>query len=154
MTSDRIAVMNHGRIEQIDAPRALYDELNTRFVAGFLGRTNFIDGVCDGEKIMFDGFALPRSMLHGDVPAHGPVAFSVRPHCMTLSAVQPATRNDRAAVEAIVLERSFLGEHWDYVVQPRESALKLKVSASPFDDHPIGAGLWLELETRRMAPIS
>src|SRR6185437_9888306 len=38
VTSDRIAVMNLGRIEQIDAPYALYNRPRTRFVAGFIGR--------------------------------------------------------------------------------------------------------------------
>ena len=44
VTSDRIAVMNHGRIEQVDDPHALYNRPKTRFVAGFIGRTNFIEG--------------------------------------------------------------------------------------------------------------
>ena len=61
VTSDRIAVMNHGRIEQVDQPRALYNQPKTRFVAGFIGRTNFIEGLSDGQQIAFDGFALPRA---------------------------------------------------------------------------------------------
>src|SRR2546421_554260 len=43
VTSDRIAVMNAGRIEQVDEPRALYARPRTRFVAGFIGRTNFLE---------------------------------------------------------------------------------------------------------------
>ncbi|HUF02478.1 MAG TPA: ABC transporter ATP-binding protein [Gaiellaceae bacterium] len=41
--SDRVAVMNAGRIEQLGAPREIYDEPATEFVAGFIGDTNFID---------------------------------------------------------------------------------------------------------------
>jgi ABC-type Fe3+/spermidine/putrescine transport system ATPase subunit len=44
VTSDRIAVMNKGRIEQIDAPFELYRRPKTKFVAGFIGRTNFLTG--------------------------------------------------------------------------------------------------------------
>ncbi|TGQ03500.1 polyamine ABC transporter ATP-binding protein, partial [Mesorhizobium sp. M00.F.Ca.ET.217.01.1.1] len=40
--SDRIAVMNAGRIEQIDRPEVLYAAPKTRFVAGFIGDSNFI----------------------------------------------------------------------------------------------------------------
>src|SRR3954468_12480779 len=40
VTSDRIVVMNRGRVEQVDEPRALYARPRTRFVAGFIGRTN------------------------------------------------------------------------------------------------------------------
>ncbi len=43
--SDRLAVMNRGRIEQIGTPRELYVTPCTRFVAGFLGSINWIDGV-------------------------------------------------------------------------------------------------------------
>lgn len=41
--SDRIAVMNGGRIEQIDAPRVVYERPRTRFVADFVGKINFIE---------------------------------------------------------------------------------------------------------------
>src|SRR5213079_349337 len=51
--SDRIAVMNKGRIEQIDTPQAIYDRPQTRFVAGFIGNTNVapvtIEAVEGGE---------------------------------------------------------------------------------------------------------
>ena len=50
VTSDRIAVMNAGRIEQIDAPYALYTKPKTRFVAGFIGRTNLIAGGVQRER--------------------------------------------------------------------------------------------------------
>ena len=40
--SDRVVVMNGGRIEQLGAPREIYDEPATRFVADFIGETNFI----------------------------------------------------------------------------------------------------------------
>jgi ABC-type Fe3+/spermidine/putrescine transport system ATPase subunit len=43
--SDRIAVMNRGRIEQIGAPSALYEQPRTRFVADFLGAANFLEAV-------------------------------------------------------------------------------------------------------------
>jgi putative spermidine/putrescine transport system ATP-binding protein len=43
--SDRIAVFNNGRIEQIGTPRDVYDKPQTRFIAEFIGETNFFDGV-------------------------------------------------------------------------------------------------------------
>ena len=60
VTSDRIAVMNKGRIEQVDDPHTLYNRPKTRFVAGFIGRTNFIEGDRTGAQIEFGPFALPR----------------------------------------------------------------------------------------------
>src|SRR5499433_712167 len=84
VTSDRIAVMNHGRIEQVDDPHALYTRPKTRFVAGFIGRTNFIEGSCNGAAVEFDGFAVPRALITGGDGLAGKVTFSVRPQSMKL----------------------------------------------------------------------
>ena len=154
VTSDRIAVMNHGRIEQVDDPRALYNKPKTRFVAGFIGRTNFIEGTSDGHQIAFDGFALPRAAFERDVPSEGKAVFSVRPHSMRLSDAPPAARNGCSSVGVVVVERAFLGEHWDYVVRPRDGASTLRVTTSPMDDIPVGASAWLEFEPRQMALIA
>jgi spermidine/putrescine transport system ATP-binding protein len=48
--SDRIAVMNHGRVEQLDTPAAIYERPATRFVAGFIGLTNLLRGVVEGRE--------------------------------------------------------------------------------------------------------
>jgi ABC-type Fe3+/spermidine/putrescine transport system ATPase subunit len=154
VTSDRIAVMNHGRIEQVDHPRALYNKPTTRFVAGFIGRTNFIEGTGNGHEISFDGFALPRSAFERDVPSEGKVVFSVRPHSMRLSDIPSTAHDGCTSIGVIVVERAFLGEHWDYIVKPREGALTLKVTTPPLDDFPIGAAAWLEFEPRQMASIA
>lgn len=154
VTSDRIAVMNIGCIEQVDHPRALYDKPKTRFVAGFIGRTNFIEGLSDGHAISFDGFALPHAAFERDMPSGGKTVFSVRPHSMRLSEAPPAARDGCTSVGVIVLERAFLGEHWDYVVRPHQGTLTLRVSSSPWDDFPVGASAWLEFEPRQMASIA
>src|SRR5205809_3761284 len=65
VTSDRIVVMNHGRIEQIDAPHKLYARPKSRFVAGFIGRTNFLEGTRQGSDVRFDGFSAAASRLEG-----------------------------------------------------------------------------------------
>src|SRR5438067_3072977 len=48
--SNRIAVMRHGRIEQIGAPEDVYEHPRTEFVAGFLGASNLLDGQLDGRN--------------------------------------------------------------------------------------------------------
>src|SRR6202142_1596438 len=73
VTSDRIAVMNKGRVEQVDAPYALYGRPKTRFVAGFIGRSNFIDGTCIGDEIAFCSFAVPRMVVENGATLSGPV---------------------------------------------------------------------------------
>lgn len=48
--ADRIAVMNAGKIEQVGSPRELYENPADRFVAGFIGETNFIEGKVTGTQ--------------------------------------------------------------------------------------------------------
>ena len=67
--SDRIALMNSGRICQLDTPGALYDRPASRFVADFIGRTNIVPAGNEGHA--------PAVGL-GSVPA-GVVAWSLRP---------------------------------------------------------------------------
>ena len=92
VTSDRIAVMHRGRIEQVDAPVTLYGRPRTRFVAGFIGRTNFLTGVATGERMEFPGFSLARALLGAGDPvgAGGAGAaaqtYSVRPQNLRVHA--------------------------------------------------------------------
>src|SRR5262245_19721959 len=54
--SDRIAVMNEGAIEHLGSPRAIYENPRTRFVAGFIGTSNLLDGratrLADGNAVI------------------------------------------------------------------------------------------------------
>jgi spermidine/putrescine transport system ATP-binding protein len=56
--SDRIAVMNHGRIEQLDTPASIYEHPASRFVASFIGLTNLLRGVVHGSE---DGAVVVRA---------------------------------------------------------------------------------------------
>src|SRR5258705_3790091 len=62
-TSDRIAIMNKGKLEQVDTPLALYAWPKTRFVANFIGRTNFLEARCDDTDVVFDGFSIAREQF-------------------------------------------------------------------------------------------
>ena len=82
--SDRIAVMNDGRIEQCGLPTELYDEPSTRFVATFIGESNFIDGIVhrlDGDIACVDapGLGELRAPARAGLAAGAPVALTVRP---------------------------------------------------------------------------
>ncbi|HYZ64540.1 MAG TPA: ABC transporter ATP-binding protein [Acetobacteraceae bacterium] len=154
VTSDRIAVMHAGRIEQVDAPYLLYTRPRTRFVAGFIGRTNFIQGRANGDAIVFDGFVLPRRAFEDNGHAlSGDVTFSVRPQSMTLHRARPAGA-DGLVVGAKILERAYLGEVWDYLVGPDSSPARLKVSALPSQVFDVGAPVWLEFDPLQMPAIA
>ena len=153
VTSDRIAVMNQGRIEQVDAPRALYARPRTRFVAGFIGRTNFVEGETRGADVCFDGFAIPAARFTEPPPARGLVSFSLRPQSIQLHGRAPAHADGAAVVAGRVIQRAYLGEHWDYAVRPEGSTLVLRVSARPHEVFEADARVWLELDPRQMALI-
>jgi iron(III) transport system ATP-binding protein len=152
VTSDRIAVMNQGRIEQIDDPHTLYTRPQTRFVAGFIGRSNFIEGACNGADIVFDAFAIPKAAVaNGDVPS-GRVTFSVRPQSMRLRRTALPSEG-KPQVEVKIVERAYLGEFWDYVVVPVAGSARLRVTAAPPERYQIGQTVWLEFDPEQMTPL-
>jgi len=154
VTSDRIAVMNHGRIEQVDDPHTLYTRPRTRFVAGFIGRTNFVEGTCNGDAVTFDGFAVPKALIEGGPELSGRVTFSVRPQSLRLAHMQTAASDGRPQVAVTVIERAYLGEFWDYVVAPNGGKLRLKVIAPPLEVYAVGEAATLEIDPRQLAPIA
>jgi putative spermidine/putrescine transport system ATP-binding protein len=117
--SDRIAVMNDGRIEQCGPPTELYDEPSTRFVATFIGESNFIDGVVerqDGECICVaaPGLGELRAPQRPGLSTGAPVALTVRPEKIIASenGVEPGMNAVTGNVEDVV----FIGEMRRYVV--------------------------------------
>jgi ABC-type Fe3+/spermidine/putrescine transport system ATPase subunit len=74
--ADRIAVMNTGRIEQLDTPSGLYDAPSTRFVAGFVGTMNFLAGHAKDGRISTGDASVPCDELSADIEE--PRFFGVR----------------------------------------------------------------------------
>src|SRR5262249_23720507 len=157
VTSDRIAVMNQGTIEQVDDPHTLYTWPKTRFVAGFIGRTNFLEGSRNGADMAFDGFAVPLAALGGGAGGAEPspkVTYSVRPHTLKLHRERARRADGHPDIAVRIVERAYLGEFWDYVVAPAHGALRLRVTAPPLQVFAVGDAAWLELDPGQMAPIA
>ncbi|MCB1739714.1 MAG: ABC transporter ATP-binding protein, partial [Gammaproteobacteria bacterium] len=161
VTSDRIAVMNAGKIEQIDAPYTLYNRPRSRFVAGFIGRTNFLEADRAGDSIGFDGFSMNARQFNGALDGasgSGKLLFSLRPQSMKLEKRQsdtpPATSAGEPLVQSHVVSRAYLGEFWDYMVRPQGSGLELRVSASPHEIFDIGEDVWLKFDPAQMAVLT
>lgn len=88
--SDRVAVLNLGRIEQLDTPSGLYDRPCSRFVAEFIGETNLLDGTlksCSGGLAMVELSLGPVISCRTELaPSTGaPVLVCVRPERLHLS---------------------------------------------------------------------
>src|SRR5919201_3807 len=111
--SDRIAVLNAGRVAQVGTADDLYHPPRTRFVAEFIGRTNVVDGVA----------ASGDTLMHGDVrlrvaPAElepgARVALSIRPHGVKLGVPGDAADPAANTLRGTVRRTAFLGDAVDY----------------------------------------
>lgn len=99
--SDRIVVMDRGRIAQVGKPEDLYERPASGFIASFIGDANLIDGVVrDGR---FGGASLDLTVPGGD----GPATVSIRPERIALvSGSGPAT----------IESATYLGSRMEYGV--------------------------------------
>jgi iron(III) transport system ATP-binding protein len=154
VTSDRIVVMNRGRIEQIDAPDALYARPKTRFVAGFIGRTNFLEGTSTGDRVDFGAFTVPKEALVRGVALPPTVLVSLRPQSIQLTRQRPNPADGRTSAPAHVQRRAYLGESWDYHVVLPGAAEPLRVSTRAQDVFATGDAVFVEIETAQLTVIS
>ena len=122
--SDRIAVFNHGIIQQCDAPSVLYEEPANAFVASFIGENNALTGHVERTE---DGRCEVRlgdgSRIHarvGDVGAAGsPTTLSIRPERVHLNGASASSENRfPAAVEELI----YLGDHVRIRLQVADNA--------------------------------
>ena len=153
VTSDRIAVMNKGRVEQIDAPYALYGRPQTRFVAGFIGRTNFVEGKLQGDVVDFGGFSVPRQALQADAGLREDVVVSIRPQSIHLLKQEPAALANRCRAQGEVQRRAYLGEYWDYYVRLPGGTQILRATARAQDVFEVNQPLWIEIDTAQLTVI-
>ncbi len=119
--SDRIAVMNNGRIEQCGRPTELYDEPSTRFVATFIGESNFIDAVVerlDGTAVCVEapGLGELRAPMRSGLTAGAPVMLTVRPEKIVAVGDENGMAADMNVVTGTVDDVVFVGEMRRYVV--------------------------------------
>ena len=112
--SDRIAVMNEGSILQEGPPDEIYERPTSRFVADFIGQTNFFDGVVEetGETtaVRMESGALLRCAASPAVAKGERVAVSVRPE-RVVPADDVTTIN---SLEGTLLRKTYLGDLVEY----------------------------------------
>ncbi|MGD9941921.1 MAG: ABC transporter ATP-binding protein [Burkholderiaceae bacterium] len=111
--SNRIVVMNEGRVEQVGAPEDVYARPASAFVAGFLGKTNVFTGrilANDGTSMLIvDGESYPMS----GSASQGPVTVQVRPERIRLETCSGK------GLKARVVSRVFQGASWLYNLETR-----------------------------------
>jgi putative spermidine/putrescine transport system ATP-binding protein len=138
--SDRIAVFNHGIIEQIGTPRDIYDHPKTKFVAEFIGETNLLEGTVKGHEA--DGTTIElASDRHLTVtrtdalPPGARVLVSVRPERILIGPPSVVVQN---RLPTKILDSVYQGDHLR--VQLDEAAFSLVVRLDRrFAEWPAGA---------------
>jgi len=117
--SDRLVVMNAGRIEQLGSPRELYEYPATRFVANFIGTSNILTGRLErkGDAWALAGLGPDQRVLlteAGETSQGQEVELAVRPEKMVLRGEHDPPPPDRCALRVTVTEVVYLGTSTQY----------------------------------------
>ncbi len=126
--SDRVAVLDQGRVAQIGTAEELFERPRTRFVAEFIGKTNLIEGTAERSDTFVRGPLRLRVFDANLTP--GPVVLSIRPHQIALgpASLVPPSSTGENVLRATVLRASYLGDAVDYQVQLDGGDLVLRVA--------------------------
>jgi iron(III) transport system ATP-binding protein len=137
VTSDRIAVMNTGRIEQIGTSEEIYERPRTSFVARFIGASNILDCQVQGDRATVDVVVL-RLAVAGPAAARRS-ALSIRPHAIEVRAGgdQPAAAEVNV-LPGVVRRHIYLGDSRDYLIALDGSAIALRVIVAPTIRRAVG----------------
>ncbi|MCK0151562.1 ABC transporter ATP-binding protein [Marivita sp. S6314] len=155
--SDRIVVMNKGRVEQDGTPEDLYFHPQSRFVAEFIGETNLLSGKMrgvDGDAVVMDWYGRTlKGHAPSGIPTEGaPITASVRLEKLGFHTARPDLPN---AVQGRVISKTFLGSRMavDMVVEQSEGA-KLRAFVDADTGHAIGDDLiWAAWDSDSMAVL-
>jgi iron(III) transport system ATP-binding protein len=130
--SNEVAVMRDGKVEQLGRPRDIYESPRTRFVADFIGTSNFIDGVVEqrsnaGYLVHTDhgSLEIPSDASHA---AGDKVVISARPEHIQLTTDRNGTGPNRWHGRVAV--RSFLGEVVDHVVSVGDREIRVRCNST------------------------
>jgi len=155
--SDRIVVMNKGRVEQDGTPEDLYFHPATRFVAEFIGETNLLSGKVlgqEGETIKMDWFG---KTLSGHAPGGAPqlgdtITASVRLEKLEFFADQPNTAN---SAKGEVVGKTFLGSRMSVDLKVDDAqGVTLRAFVDAERGQTLGAGpVWVGWDSDSMAVL-
>ena len=148
--SHSIAVMNEGRIQQIGPPRDIYERPRSRFVADFVGTTNFLDGTVlargPGTATFRMHAEISELEVHSGEELHPGerVLLSVRPEDVELAEARPEGAN---VWQGRVDQKVFLGEFVDFQVKLGDRILLSR--RHPSLRTPIGDAIHVKLHPEK-----
>ena len=147
MLSDRIAVMNQGRVEQIGTPAEVFCTPHTRFVADFMGATNFLEGRVNGDgedrSIEAGGISFPLP-AQSKLRSGQAVSFAVRPERIQLA---PDGPRPPSAVRGNIRRANYHGNTSSYLIELEgEQMLVVRdrndETSGVMHRFPVGSAVW------------
>ena len=149
-TSDLIAVMNAGKIEQAGTPEEIYERPRSEFVARFIGSSNIVRGRNVAEdRIEIAG--KPLRCSGAKLPQGGETAVSIRQHDIRLMTQAP--ERDENVLPATVVRHVFLGSSRDYMVEIA-GGTQLRVVTPAEQSVEQGSSVWLHLPFERCRALT
>ncbi|HEY1230700.1 MAG TPA: ABC transporter ATP-binding protein [Ramlibacter sp.] len=150
--SDRIAVMNGGRIVQIGTPREIYQQPRSPFVADFVGHSNLLRGVAvtdtdGGIGMHLAGSRLLRLPGAPALKAGTGMELAIRPEHVVLHRPETGAGVPNL-VPGKVVQRDFLGTHFEYLVDIGSDSVRVTAA----QDVPLGP-VMAELPVRHCMPV-
>ncbi|MEO0384542.1 MAG: ABC transporter ATP-binding protein [Pseudomonadota bacterium] len=111
--ADRIAVMNQGVFEQIAPPSQIYEEPRSRYVAGFIGDINILEGTVstslDGATFAGPDLEAPVA-VEGEGLVSGPAALAIRPEKLRIALDEPGDADGMTKITGRVWDIGYLGD--------------------------------------------
>ncbi|MEE8516386.1 MAG: ABC transporter ATP-binding protein [Alphaproteobacteria bacterium] len=160
-TSDRIAVLNQGIIQQVDSPVELYDHPVNRFVASFLGSANLIDGTVEASdgKLYLRAADGTQILLDGEGIEAGPNRTAIfRPQSISITApgaANAANAGDGPGLAGTVRHREFLGSLIHYAVAIGQHTVLVEAThQAGTPAFEVGAAVVLGLNPQRIRILS
>ncbi|MGH7825551.1 MAG: ABC transporter ATP-binding protein [Candidatus Binatia bacterium] len=134
-TSDRIAVLNSGRMVQVGTSTEIFDHPKTRFVAEFVGKTNILAGRFDAGKLILGQGQQIRVGRDGASASQAEAFVCLRPHNITLTADETKARElERQGLNLFtgtVGRGIYFGDIIDYTIELAPESQNLRVVAPP-----------------------
>ena len=121
--SDRIAILNRGKLEQIGRPIELYEAPKSSFVAAFIGDTNFLDGWVAEQKLkeysLLSIKEFPQVLCFNDkkLSVGDPVHMSIRPEKIHISSDKPTDKPLVNCMQGVIEEIIYQGDHTKFGVR-------------------------------------
>jgi len=141
--SDRIAVMNEGIIQQVGTPQQIYHRPSNRFVATFIGRTNFLDALYHAKQRQIEVGGYRFSYENLGLQNDAPVLLSVRPEDLI------ASFDDDSPLKGVIRDSYFLGLNTHQLIELDHNHQLVEIIRESFLENILSSGKKVNLTIKK-----